>query len=181
MEDLLLKAQQRNNTVVICHPFQETLRVLKEKINFVEENNLELVFASQIVRWQERSANESEGVDQVKADSIEQQQKDRGSDSDQKLSFQLTIKPEKKLMEGKNLESKGQKTAVSENRHLKHSPRIQIGKWILPVRGGPEIPEFPQNSSHQTSQNPAQEKAPFSLRYLFQKRPVFQQIIQRFQ
>jgi polysaccharide deacetylase 2 family uncharacterized protein YibQ len=50
MEDLFLKAQQRNNTVVICHPFKETLRVLKEKINFVEENNLELVFASQIVR-----------------------------------------------------------------------------------------------------------------------------------
>jgi hypothetical protein len=50
MEDLLLKAQQRNNTVVICHPFQETLRVLKEKIHFVEENNLELVFASQIVQ-----------------------------------------------------------------------------------------------------------------------------------
>lgn len=50
MEDLFVKAQQRNNTVVICHPFQETLRVLKEKIHFIEENNLELVFASQIVR-----------------------------------------------------------------------------------------------------------------------------------
>ncbi len=50
MEDLFVKAQQRNNTVVICHPFPETLQVLKEKIHFVEENNLELVFASQIVR-----------------------------------------------------------------------------------------------------------------------------------
>jgi polysaccharide deacetylase 2 family uncharacterized protein YibQ len=50
MEDLFLKARQRNNTVVICHPFKETLRVLKEKIHFVEENNLELVFASQIVQ-----------------------------------------------------------------------------------------------------------------------------------
>jgi polysaccharide deacetylase 2 family uncharacterized protein YibQ len=50
MEDLFLKARQGNNMVVICHPFKETLQVLKEKIDFVDENNLELVFASQIVR-----------------------------------------------------------------------------------------------------------------------------------
>ncbi|NIM90250.1 MAG: hypothetical protein GTO17_04800 [Candidatus Aminicenantes bacterium] len=50
MEDLFVKAQQRNNMVVICHPFQETMQVLKEKVHSVEENNLELVFASQIVR-----------------------------------------------------------------------------------------------------------------------------------
>jgi len=50
MEDLFLKAQKKNNIVVICHPFKETLGVLKEKIRLVEEKNLELVFASQIVR-----------------------------------------------------------------------------------------------------------------------------------
>jgi polysaccharide deacetylase 2 family uncharacterized protein YibQ len=50
MEELFLKAQQRNNTVVICHPFKETLQILKEKIHLVEENNLELIFASQIVQ-----------------------------------------------------------------------------------------------------------------------------------
>ena len=50
MEELFLKARQRDSTVVICHPFKETLRVLKEKIRLIDENNLELVFASQIVQ-----------------------------------------------------------------------------------------------------------------------------------
>jgi len=50
MIELYRQAQQKGKAVGICHPYDETLRVLKENIHLVEEYNLELVLASQIVR-----------------------------------------------------------------------------------------------------------------------------------
>lgn len=44
------KAQEKNNSVAICHPFAETLTVLEKNIHLAERHNVELVYVSQIVR-----------------------------------------------------------------------------------------------------------------------------------
>jgi polysaccharide deacetylase 2 family uncharacterized protein YibQ len=47
--ELFRLAQRKGKAVGICHPFKETLKVLKENLHLVNEFNIELVFASQIV------------------------------------------------------------------------------------------------------------------------------------
>jgi polysaccharide deacetylase 2 family uncharacterized protein YibQ len=44
------RAQEKNNSVAICHPFDETLKVLEKNIHLAEKHNIELVYVSQIVR-----------------------------------------------------------------------------------------------------------------------------------
>jgi len=43
-------AQKKGEAIGICHPLEETLRVLKANSHLVEEYELEPVFVSQIVR-----------------------------------------------------------------------------------------------------------------------------------
>lgn len=50
MIELFYQAQEKGQSIGICHPFDKTLRVLKENIHLAEEYNLELVFASRIVQ-----------------------------------------------------------------------------------------------------------------------------------
>ena len=47
---LFKTAQKRGKAVGICHPFPETLKVLKENIHQAQKYNVNLVFASQIVQ-----------------------------------------------------------------------------------------------------------------------------------
>lgn len=50
MIDLFLYAQQHGSSIGICHPTDETIAALERNIYLAEEYNLELVFASQIVK-----------------------------------------------------------------------------------------------------------------------------------
>jgi polysaccharide deacetylase 2 family uncharacterized protein YibQ len=47
--ELFRLAQKKGKAVGIGHPFKETLKVLKENLDLVNEFNLELVLVSQIV------------------------------------------------------------------------------------------------------------------------------------
>lgn len=47
--ELFRLAQKNGKAVGICHPSEETLKVLKENFHLVVEYNLEPVFASKIV------------------------------------------------------------------------------------------------------------------------------------
>lgn len=49
MLELFRLAQKKGEAVGICHPTEETLRALKENLYLIDEFNLELVFASEIV------------------------------------------------------------------------------------------------------------------------------------
>jgi hypothetical protein len=48
--ELFRLAQRNGEAVGICHPTQETLKVLKENLHSAEKFNIKLVFASQVVR-----------------------------------------------------------------------------------------------------------------------------------
>lgn len=50
MIELFRLAQKKGKAVGICHPTEETLRVLKENFHLLEKFNLEAVFVSQIVK-----------------------------------------------------------------------------------------------------------------------------------
>lgn len=47
---LFRHAQRKGNAIGICHPFDETLNVLIKNLHLADEYNVELVFASQIVK-----------------------------------------------------------------------------------------------------------------------------------
>jgi polysaccharide deacetylase 2 family uncharacterized protein YibQ len=53
--ELFRSAQKNGEAVAICHPTEETLRVLKENLDLVDKYNIEAVFASQIVHLPHRS------------------------------------------------------------------------------------------------------------------------------
>lgn len=55
MLELFRRAQKNGEAVGICHPTEETLKVLKENFHLVEEYNLEPVFASQIVSRKQKT------------------------------------------------------------------------------------------------------------------------------
>ena len=50
MIELFRLAQKKGEAVGICHPTEETLRVLKKNFHLMEKYNIEPVFASQLVR-----------------------------------------------------------------------------------------------------------------------------------
>jgi hypothetical protein len=50
MIELFRLAKKKGKAIGICHPFEETLRTLEANFGLVEKDNLEPVFASQIVR-----------------------------------------------------------------------------------------------------------------------------------
>jgi hypothetical protein len=50
MIELFRLAQKKDGAVGICHPFEETLQTLKNNLYLLEDYNLELVFASQVVQ-----------------------------------------------------------------------------------------------------------------------------------
>jgi len=52
------RAQEKNNSIAICHPFDETLKVLEKNIHLAEKHNLELVHVSQIVLPQTTTSKE---------------------------------------------------------------------------------------------------------------------------
>lgn len=54
--ELFRRAQKKGEAVGICHPTEETLRVLKENLGLMDKYNIEPVLASQIVHRSRRSS-----------------------------------------------------------------------------------------------------------------------------
>jgi len=50
MIELFRRAQKKDGAAGICHPFPETLQTLKKNLHLLNDYNLELVFASQVVQ-----------------------------------------------------------------------------------------------------------------------------------
>ena len=63
------------------------------------------------------------------------------------------VKPEQ-------LQGKGQVSEVTQYRHFENPPKINEGNLVDPFGIGPEIPEFPEKPTNQTTDPKRYERAP---------------------